>query len=398
MAGATPAQTVAIASAETGVAAVAGALAGLGVYLAGHRLLDRPGPDGRLPLPTDVRPPVWFLAVAVVAIPMLAALAAAVVMRRVAVSPFGVVRRVRRTRGPEPWAGVVILAGVLALAAVASESKLRRHLHYPAPSGSLLAAVLLIGVACAGLGVVLGTGWLTWTAGRLLARWARRPSTVLASARLIADPWSGSRTLAVLLVCVLFGAGAAVIRAGFAAQQDAQRAAYRLQFPDDPTGDATDPFYLRTMDLVDAAVLVAVVLTAAAMLIVVAEGIVSRRREYASLVAAGVPRATLGRAILWQSMLPAFPAVLLALVVGFGLVHPFAATATADGVSMACTAAEAGCGPGGTRIIEVVRAVGVPWGELSRDGGVALLAVLGTTGVGLLFLRRSTDLSEIRTT
>ncbi|MER7277121.1 hypothetical protein ABT369_22010 [Dactylosporangium sp. NPDC000244] len=40
----------------------------------------------------------------------------------------------------------------------------------------------------------------------------------------------------------------------------------------------------------------------------------------------------------------------------------------------------------------------VPWRELARDGGVALLAVLATTGAGLIFLRRSTDLSELRTT
>jgi hypothetical protein len=51
-----------------------------------------------------------------------------------------------------------------------------------------------------------------------------------------------------------------------------------------------------------------------------------------------------------------------------------------------------------TRTPEVVRAVAVPWRELGRDGGAALLSVLATTGVGLLFLRRSTDLPEVRAT
>ncbi|WP_432993821.1 ABC transporter permease [Dactylosporangium sp. CA-233914] len=404
MAGATPAQTVAIAAAETGVAALAGSLGGLGVYLAGHRLLHRPDADGRLPLPTDVSLPVWSLAVTVLAIPVLAALVAALVMRRVTVSPFGIVRRVRRTRGPGPWAGLFILAGVLALAAVASESRLRRHLHYPLPPEWLVPVVAIAGVACAGLGVVLGTGWLTWSAGRLTARWARRPATVLAAARLTADPWSGSRTLAVLLICVIFGAGAAGIRAQFVALQEAQRLAdAQMGTPSEP-----DAFYVRTMDLVNAAILTGVGLTAIAMLIVVVEGIVSRRREYASLVAAGVPRATLGRAILWQALLPAAPAVLLALVVGVSLVRPFGAEVRAGGaVVTSCTAAADICRSGSpgtdpqhwsvTQFPEVARPIEFPWAELALDGGAALLAVLLTTGVGLIFLRRSTDLSEIRT-
>ncbi|WP_426512436.1 FtsX-like permease family protein [Dactylosporangium sp. McL0621] len=408
MAGATPAQTVAISSAETGFAALLGSLAGLGVFAAGHRLLHRPGPDGLLPLPTDVWPAAWFVFVAVAGIPVLAALAAAVVMRRVTVSPFGVVRRVRRTRGPRPWAGGFILAGVLLLGLVASWAKLHRHLHIPYPPGWLVALLLIAGVGSAGLGVVLGTGWLTWWSGRLMARWARRPSTVLASARLVADPWSGSRTLAVLLICVLFGAGAAGIRAQFAAQQDAQLAAFRLAYPGDDFGPP-DPFYLRTMDLVDAAVLTGMVLTAAALLVIVAEGIVSRRREYASLVATGVPRGTLGRAILWQTLLPAIPAVLLALVVGLSLARSFGTEARAGGDAvLSCSAAADVCRGGNpgtdpqhwtqTRSPEVVRAVAIPWRELGRDGGVALLSVLATTGAGLLFLRRSTDLSEVRTT
>ncbi|WP_432841843.1 FtsX-like permease family protein [Dactylosporangium sp. CA-092794] len=410
LAGATPLQTVAVASAETGVAALAGSLAGLGVYLAGHRLLHRPDAEGKLPLPTDVFPQPWFTAVAVAAIPLLAALAAAIVMRRVTVSPFGVVRRVRRARGPRPWAGVFIVAGVALIAGVASESKLRAHLKYPAPPDWLLPVLLLAGVAAAGFGVVIGTGWLTYTAGRLLGRGARRPATLLASARLTADPWSGSRTLAVLLICVLFGAGAAGVRAQFAALAEVERAELRLENPGiEPQGGLADPFYLRTMDLIDAAVYCAIALTAIAMLIVVAEGIVTRRREYAALVAAGVPRGTLGRAILWQSLLPAVPAVLVALAVGLSVARTFGAEVSAGGGTMTtCTASAEICGASGpdtdpehwTTVVEplIVRPVGIPWLELSRAGGVALLAVLATTAVGLLFLRRSTDLEEIRVT
>ncbi|MFG2040491.1 FtsX-like permease family protein [Dactylosporangium sp. NPDC048998] len=396
LAGATPAQTVAVAAAETGVASLAGSLSGLAVYLAGHELLDRPDAEGRLPLPTDVFPPVWFVALAVLAIPALAALAAAVVMRRVTVGPFGVVRRVRRTRGPRPWTGGFIVLGLLAFAAVGSASPLRTHLGYDIPVW-FVPTMLLVGVACAGSGVVLGAGWITYTAGRLLHRRASRPSTVLAAARLVADPWSGSRTFAVLLICVLFGGGAAAFRAQIAAGAEAQRALNAIENPEYPTtGGPVDPFYLRTMDLIDAALLTAVALTAIAMLVVVAEGVVTRRREYASLVAAGVPRATLGRSLLWQALLPAVPAILVALVVGVALVRSIGGEVSAGGgTSTTCDAAGEHCQT--TQIPEVVRAVPVPWAELSRDGGVAVLAVLATTGAGLLFLRRSTDLEEIRT-
>ncbi|MFI5912623.1 FtsX-like permease family protein [Dactylosporangium sp. NPDC051541] len=408
LAGATPAQTVAISAAESGFAALTGSLAGLGIFAAGHRLLHRPGPDGLLPLPTDVWPAGWFLAVAVAGIPALAALSVALVMRRVTVSPFGVVRRVRRTRGPQPWAGLFILLGALLLGAVTAPAKLHQYLHIPFLTGWRAAVLLFAGVASAGLGVVLGTGWLTWSTGRLLARWARKPSTVLASARLVADPWSGSRTLAVLLICVLFGAGAAGIRAQFEAMASAERASNALLDPALRT--ERDPFYLRTMDLIDLAVYTAIILTALAMLVIVAEGVVSRRREYAALVATGVPRGPLGRAILWQGLLPAIPAVLLALVVGVGLTRTLGTQVEAGGGrshhclvddEQVCRTTTPSSDPDKWRLEEdptIVREVQIPWRELTEDGAVALLSVLATTGVGVLFLRRSTDLSEIRTT
>jgi hypothetical protein len=404
LAGATPWQTTAIAAAETGVAGLIGSVSGTGLFLAGHRLLDRPNADGLLPLPTDVWPAPWFVVVATLAIPVAGALAAALVMRRVTVSPFGLVRRVRRTHGPQPWSGVFIVVGVLVFAAIGTASQWGQHVHVKVP-GWVLPTTLLVGSACAGFGVVLGTGWLAYTGGRLLHRLARRPAGLLAAGRLMTDPWSGSRTLAVLLVCVLFGAGAAGIRAQFVAKADVERDAYANAF----LIEQQDQFYLRTMDLIDAALLTALVLTALAMLVVVAEGIVTRRRAYASLVATGVPRGTLSRSILWQSLLPAIPAVLVALVVGIGLVRTLGTEVQAGGGSVwRCTATAAECRSSDEQVREqsgviveiptITRSVPVPWGELAGVGGVAGLAVLGTTALGLLFLRRSTDLEELRAT
>jgi hypothetical protein len=314
----------------------------------------------------------------------------------VTVSPFGLVRRVRRERGPRPWAGVLIAVGVACFAVLSTSSTWHTRVRLPDWAYPLL---VVGGVACAGAGVVFGTGWLTYVCGRALHRWARRPAALLAAGRLTSDPWSGSRTLAVLLLCVLFGAGAAGLRAQFATTDTARRAGYERAFPGhaDEFAGEPDPFFQRSMDLVDAAVLTAVALTALALLVVVAEGIVSRRRAYAALVASGVPRGTLRRSILWQTMLPAIPAVLLALVVGIGLARGLGTEAHFDGGEINACSSDVATADDCRYVSlpEVTLPIPVPWGELARDGGIALL---GTAGLGLVFLRRSTALEELRTT
>jgi hypothetical protein len=168
LAGASPGQTVLIAVAETGLAALLGTVLGFGAYFAGREVLHRPRGDGRLPLPTDVLPEPGVLAAAFLGLPLLAALVTGFVLRRVTVSPFGVVKGVRRKRAPWPWPGILIAVGVgsfTARSAYTGES---------APSW-LFALVLFGGSFLAALGVVLGAGWITYTTGRLLRRYARPP-------------------------------------------------------------------------------------------------------------------------------------------------------------------------------------------------------------------------------
>ncbi|UWP86180.1 ABC transporter permease [Dactylosporangium fulvum] len=405
LAGATPRQAVAVAAAETGVAALIGAVLGLAVYLVGHRLLDRPDALGKLALPTDVFPPVWQTVAGVAAIPFVAALAAALVMRRVFVSPLGVVRRARRERPPAIWAGLVLAAGIGLFAAMGPLGRYTEKLKitwlvdtygYFVYAGAVLSA----------LGIVLGTGWVSYTTGRLLHRFARRPATLLAARRLMADPWNGSRTLAVLLVCVLFGAGVAWVRSWFATEN---LVSARYQRMVDPSMEVTvDPFYMRTLDLLDAAVLVGIALTACGMLVALVDSILTRRRAYASLVATGVPRAVLARSILWQAVIPAVPAIAVALAVGAGLMHTIASEARAGGGDReTCLVTEEQCNNTPTTDPtvwsveyqpEVRLTIPVPWTELALNGGIALAAVVAIVAIGLIFLRSSTELEEIRTT
>ncbi|MFC4021084.1 FtsX-like permease family protein [Micromonospora sp. GCM10011542] len=401
LAGATPGQVTRLAVLETGLASLLGTLVGLGAYLVGRDLLHRPDERGRLALPTDVLPSTGALAAVVLGLPVVAALATALMLRTVTTTPLGVTRRAPRERGPGPWAGVLIALGLGCFAAV------RPVLHGVNGNDQLLRwlvpLLFLAGGLAAMIGVVVGTGWISYTCGRLLRRYARRAPALLAAGRLMADPWAGSRTFAALLAALIFGAGTAALRAYFELQDQLEREQNRLAGYD----GGTDPFYLSTMDLVDAAVGVAVLIAAGGLIVALVEGIVARRRAYAALVATGVPRAALSRSVAWQAFAPAVPAILLALTVGVLLGRGLFGRVTSSGSSIeVCDATAQLCADPTTRerytrIVEIPRVERVPdlpLEQLAWLGAAALAAVLVTIGVGLLFLRVSTTVEELRTT
>lgn len=385
LAGATPGQAVLLAAAETCLASGLGALAGLGSYLGGRTVLHRPGSDGRLSLPTDVLPPKWALAAVCAAIPLVAGLVTVVLLRRVTVTPFGVVRRVRTGR-PRPWPGLLIGVGV-----GISASLLPLYRRVENLPDSLVLVLAFVALLAATIGTVSGAGWLSYQTGRVLHRFARRPPALLAARWLLADPWNGSRTLAALLGCLIFAGGVAGVRAGFAADFALQDEMSRKEAA--ATGAPFRPrdtdFYFRALDLVDLAVTVALVIAAGGLLVALAESIVSRRRAYAALVATGVPRGTLARAVAWQSLGPAVPAVTLALAVGWGLAYGLFPDARASDMST-CTSGVCPDAP------QIVRAVPVPLDDLAWYGAGALAAVLVVVGLGTLLLRTSTALEELR--
>ncbi|MEU4778095.1 FtsX-like permease family protein [Micromonospora sp. NPDC023633] len=396
LAGATPGQVTRIAVLETGVASLLGTLAGASVHFAGRELFDRPDAQGRLVLPTDVLPPAGELAAVLVGLPVVAALATALMLRRVSTTPFGVLRTHRRERGPRPWAGVLICVGLVAFLAV--EPVTRWYVRRGADGPSWLVPALLVGGGLAAMvGVVVGTGWISWTAGRMLHRYARGPAALLAARRLMADPWAGSRTFAALLAAVLLGAGAAGLREYFVAAGELSRLT---------GGGIAGDFYLRTMDLVDLAVAVAMLVAAGGLVVAVVEGITARRRAYAALVATGVPRPTLGRSIAWQSLAPAVPAVAVALAVGLLLARGLFRAPVSTIHDEVCDATEQLCADPATRgryvrvveTTEVTVPPDVPLEQLALLGAGALAGVLVTVGVGLLFLRAGTAVEELRAT
>ncbi|SCE89937.1 FtsX-like permease family protein [Micromonospora haikouensis] len=402
LAGATPGQVTRLAALETGVASLLGTVGGLVVFLVAHELLDRPGADGRLALPTDVLPSPVALAATVLGLPAVAAVATALLLRRVVTTPFGVVRRARRDRPPRPWFALLVPAGVGSFAGYFPLLHwLERHeVQALLPYLPILVAV---GGLAALVGTVLAAGWFSYAAGRLLHRLAQGPAALLAARRLAADPWAGSRTFAALLAAVLFGGGAAAFRAHFQARYAAELAEART------FGDVTsagDTFYLDTIGLVDLAVAAAVTIAAGGLLVALVEGIVARRRAYAALVAQGVPRGVLGRSVAWQALAPAVPAVLLALTVGLLLGRFLSGPVRTGGSGYVCEAAAAICADPAARgpYLRLVEAPeryvmpGVPLEQLALVGAGAVAAVALTVAVGLLFLQASTTVEELRAT
>jgi hypothetical protein len=110
---------------------------------------------------------------------------------------------------------------------------------------------------------------------------------------------------------------------------------------------------------------------------------------------------------VWQSIASAAPAIVLALTVGATLMRATGSTVSSGGSSATwCEAPGNECESPATAgpythtisLPDVERAVPVPLDDLALAGGLALLAVLATVGVGLLFLRSSTSLEELRAT
>jgi hypothetical protein len=389
LAGATPRESVLIATAETAVASLLGSVLGLIAYLVARLVIDRPF------LPTDVLPPLPAILVILVAVPFLAAVVGAFLMRRVIITPLGVVRRVR-AHGPRPWPGLLLIAGIVLFAVPLQFHETvggsKRVVYFFLGSGLLLTMS----------GVVLGVGWISHTTGRLLRRYGRGPAALLAGQRLITDPWNGSRTMAALLAAVIAGSVALGYESLLRTQFHYYDLFNRLMGYTDGEGiGAPDgpEFYYGAIRLVMVAVGLSATVAAAGLLVALAESVVARRRTYAALTATGVPRRTLAAALLWQTVLPLIPALLLALAAGDALVRLIQTDFDLGQEYANCLADTSTAGqcvaPALTRTPTVLH-VPIPWANLSLLGGGALLAVLAAVGVGVLVLRSSTDLEELR--
>ncbi|HKC26536.1 MAG TPA: FtsX-like permease family protein, partial [Jatrophihabitans sp.] len=126
-------------------------------------------------------------------VPVAAALAARLALRRVSVSPLGVTRRVT-PRPPRVWRLVPLIAGL---------AELGYFVYAGRPSSTLgqiqafLAGILLVMV-----GLVLAGPWLTFVGSRLIARRTGRPAVLIAGRRLADNPKAGFRAVSGLALAL----------------------------------------------------------------------------------------------------------------------------------------------------------------------------------------------------
>ncbi|MFB8169563.1 FtsX-like permease family protein [Kitasatospora purpeofusca] len=190
--GATPRQITLIAAAESTVAAVAGTVLGFGLFLLLCPLVaDVPFTGDRFFVDDLALTLPQGLAV-LVGVPVAAAVAARLALRRVTVSPLGVSRRTT-PKPPSAWRVAPLLAGLAELAWFVN----RRP---PTTNGQT--AAYLTGFLVVMGGLVAAGPWLTMAGARLVAARTSRPATLIAVRRLADDPRAGFRSVAGLILAL----------------------------------------------------------------------------------------------------------------------------------------------------------------------------------------------------
>jgi hypothetical protein len=193
LAGATRGQVSLIAAIESTTAAVAGTVIGFGFFF----LLRIPVAEipfiGQPFFPAELTLSLFDVLVVAVGVPVFAAVAARMALRRVNISPLGVARRAR-PKPPVAWRVIPLAAGLAELGFWTV------HGHPASIPGQIQAFassffLILVGVFIAG-------PWLTMAAARAMARWTSRPGTLLAARRIGDDPKAAFRAVSGLVLAL----------------------------------------------------------------------------------------------------------------------------------------------------------------------------------------------------
>ena len=193
LAGATRRQVSLLAATESTVAGILGVAAGFGIFfllripVAGIPFIGQPFFPAELSLSLPD-----ILAVAI-GVPVFAAVAARLALRRVHISPLGVARRAT-PKPPRAWRVVPLLAGLAELGFWTV------HGHPASIPGQIQAFVSSFALIIVGL--FIAGPWLTMAAARAMARWTSRPGTLIAARRLADDPRAAFRAVSGLVLAL----------------------------------------------------------------------------------------------------------------------------------------------------------------------------------------------------
>jgi hypothetical protein len=198
--GATPRQVSMICAVEASVAALAGVVAGFGLFLLLRPALTKVPFTGAPFAPGDLSLNVPDILLVAIGVPLAATVAAHLALRRVQISPLGASRRVTPP-SPRAYRLIPLVAGLLELMYFAATGR-------PAGTGAQIGVFFLGGLLLLG-GLVIAGPWLTKAGSTLMTRRTSRPAILLAGRRLGDNPRGAFRAISGL-VLALFITSAAI--------------------------------------------------------------------------------------------------------------------------------------------------------------------------------------------
>ena len=191
--GGTPADIRVIASVEAMVSAFLGAVLGTVIFLLVRPALAGAALIGTQYFESQLTPTTWGYVAMLIGVPIAAAIAALVSLRRVQVSPLGVSRRAT-PKPPTFWRLTVLVLGVALYAWGLSRTQ-HDSIGAQAYPGLLVTLV----------GLVIAGPWLTAQAARLFGSVSRGSSALLATRRLADNPRTAFRAVSGLVLAVFLG-------------------------------------------------------------------------------------------------------------------------------------------------------------------------------------------------
>jgi FtsX-like permease family len=191
--GGTPADIRVIASVESVVSAFCGAVLGVAIFLLVRPALAGAALTGTQYFESQLTPAVWGYLAMLVGVPVAAAVAALISLRRVQVSPLGVSRRAT-PKPPTFWRLAPLVLG-LGLYVYGLSKTTHKSIGAPAYPGLLVTMT----------GLVIAGPWLTSVASRLFGRLTPGSSALLSTRRLADNPNRAFRAVTGLVLAVFLG-------------------------------------------------------------------------------------------------------------------------------------------------------------------------------------------------
>ena len=191
--GGTPADIRVIASVESVVSAFCGAVLGVVIFLLVRPALAGAALIGTRYFESQLTPTAWGYLAMLVGVPVAAAVAALLSLRRVQISPLGVSRRT--TPKPPTFWRLAPLALGLGLYVYGLSKTTHQSIGAPAYPGLLLTMI----------GLVIAGPYLTSVTSRLFGRLAPGSSALLATRRLANNPKTAFRSVTGLVLAVFLG-------------------------------------------------------------------------------------------------------------------------------------------------------------------------------------------------